>query len=73
MSTKITKSVTAVHVEKQSGSDAKATVNKDGKQNSANGKTVDEALSKVSRKVEGIEIEGVIQSAAVGTVPIRTT
>jgi len=50
MTQKITETVKTVHVEKKSGSDAKATVSNDGKQSSAGGKTVDEALSKASEK-----------------------
>ena len=42
----------SVRVEKHSGSDASATVNKDGKSGSAEGATANEALSKATEKTK---------------------
>lgn len=44
---------TSVRIEKQSGSDATATVTKDGKTGSAKGGTADDALSKAADKAKG--------------------
>jgi hypothetical protein len=44
---------TSVRVEKRSGSEATATVKKDGRSGSAEGGTADEALSKAAEKAKG--------------------
>jgi hypothetical protein len=43
----------SVHVEKRSGSQAAATVDKDGKTGSAQGGTAKEALEKANEKAKG--------------------